>query len=791
MPEMFQIQHPFNNCTSGVRSLFVASIFVVNGAAGHAQASGNQPSGNSQSRTEPTSTVLNLPAGPLADSLKALSSQTGVRLAVDARWVANKQAPFVNGPHTAAQALTLLLAGSGMGFSEGADGLFTLRPSGAAAAELPQIVVTGTKRAQARQQATQSVSVLTEQDTIGLQSGFDVFSRLPNVTWLSDSFLPTVRGLDGNGVAAGGGGAVTGANPRMSNYVDGVARTFAATPDGQGSFWDMGQIEVYRGAQSTQLGQNSIAGAIVQTTQDPQFKDALAVQFGAHDQRATYNAAVMVNKALGDRLAVRFTAETSNGKNAIDYSGFTGTGLTPSDRDELGRLRFDRFRFKALFTPSDKLGLKLTVEQERRRNPYTPDGASISNRRELTDGQYGSFDSKNEIVALNANYAIAPEWVFDAVLSQQKATTQFGPPVVGNPDRSTFLDFSFRSNEVAFEPKLVYKAKGGRTGAVFGAYAKQRERSDLGKPGSAFELNADDRAHSRSVFADATVQIAPNWDVLAAARYQDDRQTRNFSAADGLLAYGFDERNKVFLPKLGATYHLSADASVSVVAYEGYNGGGGGVSFISLTPYRYDKETASTFEIVSRTQWLDRQLTVNANLFYTQLKGAQNSSIGPGGPNDAVYGNIAKARTQGLEFDLTYQPNARSKVQFALGLLDAKLIDFGSAANNFNNGNQLALSPRVTANLSGSFEALPRLTLGGDVAYVSKRFNDLENTPQDQLPGYMVANLNARWRVGGVTFTGYINNVFDRYVAFTRSTAINIGNVNDPRTLGVNARFDY
>ncbi len=661
-----------------------------------------------------------------------------------------------------------------------------------AAETLQTIVVTGTKRSQVLQQVTQSVSVLKEADTIGMQSGFDVFSRMPNVVQQSDAFLPTVRGLDGNGVAAGGGGAVTGANPRMSSYVDGVARTFAATPDGQGSFWDMAQVEVYRGAQSTQLGQNSIAGAIVQTTKNPQFKDEFALQLGAHNERATYNGAFMVNKVLGDKLAIRVTGEGSDGKNAIDYGPYTAPGFSAADRDELGRTRYGRYRFKALFLATDQLTLKLTAEQERRKNPYTPDIGSNSTRRELNDN-FGSgyFDSNNKIVALNANYEINSAWAFDAVLSQQKATTKFLPPVVGNPDPAAFLNFRFRSTETAFEPKLVYKSADDRTGAVVGAFIKTRKRDDLGLPGSNFALMADDRTSARSLFADATIQVAPAWDVLIAARLQDDQQKRDFTAFDGALAYGFDERNRVFLPKLGATFHASPDANFSLLTYKGYNASGGGVSFLSLTPYRYKKETAQTVEFVVRTQWLDRKLTVNANIFHTNLKDTQVSAIGPAGPNDGIYSNIAKVRTQGLEFDLTYQPGKSSQLRFAIGLLDTKIIDFGSAENNSNNGNSLARSPRLTANMGGSFEVLPRLTVGGDVAWVGKRFSDYDNLVEDRLPGYATANLHAQYRMGNFTFTGYVNNLFDRFAQTSRTTSFNQAYFNDPRTVGVNVKVEF
>jgi iron complex outermembrane recepter protein len=160
------------------------------------------------------------------------------------------------------------------------------------AQKVDAITITGTKRSQVQQEATQSVSVLSERDTIGMQHGFDVFSKIPNVVLETKQFLPTVRGLDGNGVAAGGGGAVSGASPRMSSYVDGVARTYGAAPDGSGSFWDMAQIEVYRGAQSTLFGQNSIAGVMVQTTKNPVFKDEYAVQAGVHNERTTYSGAI-------------------------------------------------------------------------------------------------------------------------------------------------------------------------------------------------------------------------------------------------------------------------------------------------------------------------------------------------------------------------------------------------------------------------------------------------------------------------------------------------------------------
>jgi iron complex outermembrane recepter protein len=778
---------PLNPNSAGLAAALSLALVLGHVPIAHAQ---NRPT------TAATPMTFNIPAQPLGQALNDLAQQAKLLLTYSEALGAKKKAPAVSGQFTAQQALDRLLRGSGLvATTEGASVLVRLASQQAdesgSSSELPTVVVTGTKRNQGLQRATQSVSVLKERDTIGLESALNVVTRLPNTAQQSETFLPTIRGLNGNGVATGGGGAVTGANPRLSNYVDGVARTYGATPDGAGSFWDMAQVEVYRGSQSTLLGQNALAGAIVQTTRDPVFKDQAALQIGAHNERTTVNGAFMVNKAVNDSLAIRVTGEAINGKNPIDYSGFSGTGLSADDRDELGRVRYGRYRFKALLAPSDALTLKLTLEQERRRNPYTNDIASISSRREVVGTSYGWFDSKNEVLALNANYEISPEWIFDAVLSQQKAITKFLPPAVGNPNSAGYLNFTFDSTETALEPKLIYKARQGRTSAVVGAFFKQRDRDDLGQPGSLFALTADDEASSKSLFADATLQVSSAWDILAAARYIDDRQQRSFSAFGGALAYSFDERNRVFLPKIGVTWNASTDAAFSLVAYKGYNPSGGGVSFVTRTPYQYRKESAQTVELVARTQWLDRRLTANANLFFTRLKDLQVNGIGPAGPLDGINVNIARTRTRGIEVEVAYLPDARSQFGMALGLLDTRIVDFGSAANNASNGNELGLSPRATLNLNGSFELLPHLTIGGDVALVSKRHSDYNNRPTDRVGGYGIANINLRHKVGKVTLTGYVNNVFDKFVQFARFESSNQAYVNDPRTIGVNLKAEF
>ena len=72
--------------------------------------------------------ALDIPAGPLATSLNALSRAAGLTLAVDPAQVAGKTAPALSGIFTPQQALERLLAGSGLRYRFTSDTTVTLEP---------------------------------------------------------------------------------------------------------------------------------------------------------------------------------------------------------------------------------------------------------------------------------------------------------------------------------------------------------------------------------------------------------------------------------------------------------------------------------------------------------------------------------------------------------------------------------------------------------------------------------------------------------------------------------------
>lgn len=93
----------------------------------------------------------------------------------------------------------------------------------------------------------------------------DTLARVPGVT--DNGTRPTIRGI----VADTSLGNLT-TTSAISTSLDGVRLTdYRNTRALQLSTWDLQQVEVLRGAQSTQSGRNALAGAIVLESRDPEF----------------------------------------------------------------------------------------------------------------------------------------------------------------------------------------------------------------------------------------------------------------------------------------------------------------------------------------------------------------------------------------------------------------------------------------------------------------------------------------------------------------------------------------
>ncbi|MDO9452274.1 MAG: TonB-dependent receptor [Stagnimonas sp.] len=130
--------------------------------------------------------------------------------------------------------------------------------------QLEAVVVKGEKLGRTLSETTTSVSVFNGKniDDQGDGSLGELLRRAANTTANEEGNI-SIRGVSQSGAAGGTG------SPLISVQVDGVTLDRTSQQGAGDELFDVDQVEVLRGAQSTSQGRNALAGAVVINTREP------------------------------------------------------------------------------------------------------------------------------------------------------------------------------------------------------------------------------------------------------------------------------------------------------------------------------------------------------------------------------------------------------------------------------------------------------------------------------------------------------------------------------------------
>lgn len=209
-----------------------------------------------------------------------------------------------------------------------------------------EIIVTGEKSERTLQETNASVAVVTprrmeQENLVSLQ---DLMARTANVTETYGVSGFTIRGMNNRGVSGIGEGAAL-----ATIFVDGAALPSAVLQAAPTDMWDVQQVEILRGPQSTLQGLNALAGAIIIQTTEPTMKWSGHAKAMITDETATQFAIAGGGPIIPGELAFRVSVEKRDG------DGFT---YNPTRNTEENPLDSVNYRGKLLWTPSFVPGLE-------------------------------------------------------------------------------------------------------------------------------------------------------------------------------------------------------------------------------------------------------------------------------------------------------------------------------------------------------------------------------------------------------------------------------------------------
>ena len=278
--------------------------------------------------------------------------------------------------------------------------------------QIETITVRGEKTDRSIQDTTSSVAVTTalkiEQEN--LQSLDDILNRTANVSAMYGSRGFTIRGIADEAGAS---------NPLATIYLDGAALPSQIADAGPTDLWDIAQVEVMRGPQSTIQGENALAGAIVMRSADPTMDWAAKARVQFSDPSDRRIAFAGGGPLIEDELAFRVALEKR------DFDGYVHNITRNEPEDAVDALSA---RIKLLWTPKALPGFsaRLTHLRDDSEGPYMYVYSAIdqddyyNNRINRSDAE-SKTDIVTDVTTLELDYQLNDIWSVSATTAKTRS----------------------------------------------------------------------------------------------------------------------------------------------------------------------------------------------------------------------------------------------------------------------------------------------------------------------------------------------------------------------------------
>ena len=560
------------------------------------------------------------------------------------------------------------------------------------------IVVTANKRAQNLQDTPVAVTPVSEErlQSLNVVALSDITQVAPSINFIAAPTPQTsqfvIRGV-------GTFAANDALEQSVGVVVDGIpmARLAGSLTDTV----DVAQVQVLRGPQGTLFGKNATAGVISVDYQNATFEPSVTARVvaGSHEE---LRGQATVNAPLSDTVAVRLSGW---------YSRRDGYIHAPNQRDgDLGDFVNRGGRVKIALMPTSNWRIDLTGEYTRN----WIDGSIQTIRGYLPvarDLIIQRVDLSQGIVAGPNNRSTAKEFPENGVTKQWRgvANSTLGlgavdlTTIVGYVRTKTdnIMDFDFTDSRTFAQGSVTHYSSDVKQFTVearvsnsdsgplkytaglfhyrFDEDAQQNATNLLttGAPGTLTSFDQKIGVHTRTYagFADLSYDIG-TVRLMAGGRYS--HETSNGSYVRGAsreftrpnILFGAisllnpDNVYKDFSWRFGVQWRPIEQVMFYATANRAYKGPGFNYTLnISAAQFGVNKgvidaEIAKSYEIGVRSEFFDRQLTLNLTGFYSPFSNFQVTSVLPTVPPTLSTVNAPELLAKGIELEFAVRPHA-------------------------------------------------------------------------------------------------------------------------------------
>jgi len=761
---------------------------------------------------------FDIPAKPIRQAMNDIGRISGVAIVFDETAAASLSGQAVRGSMTVSEAVSTVLSGTNLQHRFTNGNTVTIAAAGAAE-EVPSvssagtvlepITIYGARNATTLASTSSSVGIVTAEQIADSQirSFRDGFRRMANVMdadWVDAGFV--IRGVNSEGLVPGGA-------PLATLYVDGVQQTVRGARRGARGVFDVEQVEVYRGPQSTLSGRAAMAGAVYVKTKDPVFEKEgeVSVTIGTGN---LYGTSFMVNTPIVDeQVAVRIAGEIQESKNDINYPTFASY-----DRyDEFTHDLYYQIRGKVLFEPAEIPELRALLSYSfSHDDPYIRDiGGPAGSMGFDFDEERGDYQIPAYIeyrptdvhnVGLDVTYDLSDELKLTSLSAfSYSDTDRFSPNYGTSGEINTYHGY-YKEWIASQELRLNYEGdKWDWVAGAYLAYEDEKNFYDRTIPLSA-TINRNQVQHNTqksfnaALFGEASYEFVPTWKVTVGGRvdYTDQDITQHLvrtqplgGTTTVLTDYGasFDEVN--FVPKIGLSKELTDTQTVGVTYSQGFRTGGTSYDSSKSTAYTYEPEKASTYEIFYKGAFLDDRLTLNSNVFYTQYSDQQvQMQLDPLDATTRRVVNAASSEAWGFEFEPAFKVTDNLETFASLGYVHTEFKDFNDLTYGNLSGLPFPEAPEWSLGLGARYTFDNGVYVGADAKYTSSYLARLGSLPHDYLDSRWIVNMQAGYKTEWWEVNVFAQNLLDEeyFVYNDNDIAATLG---ERRSAGLNLKVKF